>query len=111
MVHFLHVTFLKFVNSYYILYFFTVNKEDDNNENQPGFRPGDSTTNQLLSITTSIYDSFENYKETRALFLDISKAFVKVWHGGLLFNLKCNGVEGNLLRLITCYLSQIDNNG
>ena len=54
-------------------------------ENQSGFRPGDSTINQLLSITTSIYDSFENYEETRALFLDISKAFDKVWHEGLLF--------------------------
>ena len=30
-------------------------------ENQSGFRPSDSTINQLLSITTSIYDSFENY--------------------------------------------------
>ena len=48
-------------------------------ENQSGFRPGDSTINQLLSITTSIYESFENYEETRAVFLDISKAFDKVW--------------------------------
>ena len=74
-------------------------------ENQSGFRPGDSTINQLLSITTSIYDSFENYEETRALFLDISKAFDKVWHEGLLFKLKCNGIDGNLLNLLTCYLS------
>ena len=44
-------------------------------ENQSGFRPGDSTINQLLSITTTIYESFENYEETRAIFLDISKAF------------------------------------
>ena len=46
--------------------------------NQSGFRPGDSTINQLLSIRTLIYDSFEDYEETRALFLDISKAFDKV---------------------------------
>ena len=74
-------------------------------ENQSGFRPGDSTINQLLSITTSTYDSFENYEEARALFLDISKAFDKVWHEGLLFKLKCNGFDGNILKLITCYLS------
>ena len=48
--------------------------------NQSGFRPGDSTIYQLLSITSTIYDSFENYDETRAIFLDISKAFDKVWH-------------------------------
>ena len=48
--------------------------------NQAGFRPGDSTIYQLLSITSSIYDAFENYNETRAVLLDISKAFDKVWH-------------------------------
>ena len=44
-------------------------------KNQTGFRPGDSTICQLLSITSSIYEAFENYEETRAVFLDISKAF------------------------------------
>ena len=43
-----------------------------------GFRPGDSTINQLLSITTDIYEAFESYEEVRAVFLDISKAFDKV---------------------------------
>ena len=47
-------------------------------KNQSGFRPGDSTINQLLSITTDIYESFEDYEEVRAVFLDISKAFDKV---------------------------------
>ena len=28
--------------------------------------------------------TFEKYDETRALFLDISKAFDKVWHNGLM---------------------------
>ena len=49
-------------------------------KNQSGFTPGDSTINQLLSITTDIYESFEDYEEVRAVFLDISKAFDKVWH-------------------------------
>ena len=34
--------------------------------NQSGFRKGDSTIYQLLSITSSIFDPFENYEETRA---------------------------------------------
>ena len=38
--------------------------------------------------------------ETRGVFLDISKAFDRVWHDGLLFKSKQNGVSGNLLRLI-----------
>ena len=37
-------------------------------DNQSGFRPGDSTINQLLSITHDIYASFENQSETRAVF-------------------------------------------
>ena len=31
------------------------------------------------------------------MFLDISKAFYKVWHQGFLYKLKQNGTPGNLL--------------
>ena len=34
----------------------------------------------------------------RGTFLDISKAFDKVWLEGLIFKLKTYGVEGNLLK-------------
>ena len=71
--------------------------------NQCGFRPSDSTIYQLLS-TSTIYDSFENYDETRAIFLDISKAFDKVWHYGIILKLKCNGISGNLLNFFENYL-------
>ena len=75
-------------------------------QHQSGFMPGDSTINQLLSITTEIYNAFEKYEETRALFLDLSKAFDKVWHEGLLFKLKQNGIEGNILDMLRFYLSE-----
>ena len=39
------------------------------------------------------------------VFLDISKAFDKVWHEGLIFKLKQNGIEGVLLTVLTSYLS------
>ena len=42
--------------------------------------------------------------DTRAIFLDISKAFDKVWHQGLLFKLKSYGVEGSLFCLLENYL-------
>ena len=51
---------------------------------QSGFRPGDSTVNQLLYFVHQIYCAFEAGKEVRMVFLDISKAFDKVWHAGLL---------------------------
>ena len=54
----------------------------------PGFKPGDSYINQLISITHEIYESLDAGLEVRSVFLDISKAFDKVWHEGVLFNLK-----------------------
>ena len=89
------------------IYVHLVKKNDLLTPNQSGFRPGDSTVNQLLSITYCIYTAFEEFpsRETRAVFLDISKAFDKVWHEGLLFKLECNGVSGPLLVMIRSYLS------
>ena len=40
----------------------------------------------------------------RGVFLDISKAFDKVWYSGLLFKLQAYGVEGQLLALLKDYL-------
>ena len=39
------------------------------------------------------------------MFLDISKAFGKVWHDGLLYKLKRNGINDDLLKLIERFLS------
>ena len=74
-------------------------------KNQSGFRPGDSAINQLLSITTEIYECFEEYDEVRAVFLDLSKAFDKVWHKGLTFKLKRCGINGPFLHILENYLS------
>ncbi len=82
--------------------FFTVNNLLS--RDQSGFRPGDSTINQLLSISDEIFRNFEMFDETRAVFLDISKAFDKVWHDGLLFKLKQNGIRGDLLCTIENFL-------
>ena len=75
-------------------------------KNQSGFRPGDSTTNQLLYLLDEIHQAFDCTKslEVRTVFLDISKAFDKVWHDGLIFKLEQNGISGNLLKLLQNYL-------
>ena len=72
--------------------------------NQSGFKPGDSCINQLLAITHEIYKSFDDGFEVRGVFLDISKAFDKVWHEDLNFKLKQKGISGNLLNLLCDFL-------
>ena len=75
-------------------------------KNQSGFRPGDSTTNQLIDLVDEINQAFDSKKplEVRAVFLGISKAF-DVWHDGLTFKMRQNGISGNLLKLFQNYLS------
>ena len=42
--------------------------------------------------------------EVRGVFLDISKAFDKVWHKGLLYKLEQNGIKGLLLTILKDFL-------
>ena len=76
-------------------------------KNQSGFRPGDSTTTQLLYLVNEIHQAFEDPKflEVRAVFLDISKAFDKERHDGLIFKLKQNSISGSLLMFFQNYLN------
>ena len=41
----------------------------------------------------------------RAVALDISKAFDRVWHAGLLHKLKSYGISGHIFGLISSFLS------
>ena len=56
--------------------------------NQSCSKTGDSCTNQLISITHEIYQSFDDGFKVRGVFLDISKAFDKVWRNCLIYKHK-----------------------
>ena len=68
------------------------------NPNQSEFRPSDSCINQLLAITHEIFEAFDCNPslEVSSVLLDISKAFEKVWHEGLLYKLKSMGIPGDV---------------
>ena len=48
-------------------------------------------------MTHDIFTSFDNGLEVREVFLDISKAFDKAWHDGLIYKLNLNGIKDKLL--------------
>ena len=73
---------------------------------QSGSKLGDSSVNQLLFITPETYSSFDEGLEVRSVFLDISKAFGKVWHDGIIFKLTQHGISGNLLNLLRYFLHE-----
>ena len=73
-------------------------------ERQAAYLKGDSTLSQLLYIEHQIRQSWGNSKIMQAAFLDISPAFDKVWHNGLLAKLSQIGIDGTLLNLFKCYL-------
>ena len=72
---------------------------------QSGFVPGDSTVNQLVYLLDTISASVDSGKEVRAVFCDISKAFDRVWHSGLLYKIKSIGITGPLLNWFASYLT------
>ena len=71
---------------------------------QSGFRKNDSCISKLLSI----FKGFDANPplDTRVDFLDISKAFDRVWHEGLIFKLQSYGITGSLLSLLKDFLSE-----
>ena len=73
---------------------------------QSGFLPGHSTVYQLIDIYHQICQSIDAKQHTCMVFCDISKAFDRVWHKGLIFKLRQNGMHGELLSWISDYLSQ-----
>ena len=72
---------------------------------QSGFRPRESCINQLLPINHKILSAFDIGLEVRGLFLDVSEAFDKVWHAGLIYKLRQNDICGDLINILNDFLT------
>ena len=72
---------------------------------QYGFRSSRSTADLLTVVSDRIARVFNRSGATRTVALDISKAFDRVWHAGLLHKLKSYGILDQIFGLISSFLS------
>ena len=71
---------------------------------QSGFLPGHSTVHHLIEVIHHTCLALENYEINCQVFCDISKAFDRVWHKGLIYKLEKYGIKDNLLLWFKDYL-------
>ena len=74
-------------------------------KHQSGFRQKDSTAYQLARLIHRLASALDDGKTAFACFYDLSKAFDRVWHKGLLSKLHHFGVRGQAHAWLECYLS------
>ena len=72
---------------------------------QYDFRSSRSNADLLTVVNDRIARTFNRYGATRSVALDISKAFERVWHAGLLLKFKSYGISGQMFGLISSFLS------
>lgn len=71
---------------------------------QFGFRRGHSTTHQLVRLLNMLVDNHNINLCSVAVLLDVSKAFDRVWHEGLLLKLSESPLPTSAVHLLKSYL-------
>ena len=72
---------------------------------QTAFRKNRNTEDQLIHLAQSVENAFQEKKKVIATFIDLSKAFDKVWKDGLLLKLLSAGIAGRMFSWIKSLLS------
>ena len=72
---------------------------------QYGFRSSRSTAELLTVASYRMARAFKESGTTRAVALDIFKAFNRVWHAGLLHRPRSRGISSQMFGLISSFLS------
>ncbi|GBP47638.1 RNA-directed DNA polymerase from mobile element jockey [Eumeta japonica] len=73
-------------------------------QEQFGFRSGHSTTLQLARVLHHMAAEHNRGRRTVGVFLDIEKAFDRVWHPGLVFKLLNTQIPPALIRTVASFL-------
>ena len=71
---------------------------------QAAFRPNRSTEDQVTYVSQAIEDAFQDKKHALVVWIDLEKAFDKVWREGLKQKLRHCGVGGRMYKWIGQYL-------
>ena len=75
-------------------------------DSQYGFRPQHSTYNAIYELTQYVHSRVERSKTAMPVaFLDLKKAFDRVWHDGLLSLLPEHSVTGKIWLWIKAFIS------
>ena len=72
---------------------------------QSGFRNKRGTWDNLLFMTQKIEESFSRGKKVCGLNFDISKAFDKVWHAGIIYKLILLKIPKYIIRFIKSFVT------
>ena len=70
---------------------------------QAAFRQVQSTEDQIIYIAQAIANAFKDKKHTLALWIDLEKAFDKVWREGLKLKMQQRGIAGRMYKWISLY--------
>uniref|UniRef100_V5GNF3 Putative RNA-directed DNA polymerase from transposon X-element n=1 Tax=Anoplophora glabripennis TaxID=217634 RepID=V5GNF3_ANOGL len=73
-------------------------------DEQFAYRSGHSTEQQILRLVEHLSAGFNNRESTAAVFLDVAKAFDRVWHDGLLAKMLDFGYPVGLVKLVESFL-------
>ena len=68
-------------------------------EEQAGFRAGRSTTEQILNLRILGEKYLQHQQDFYHVFIDLKKAFDRVWHAALLSTMKKYNISTNLIQV------------
>ena len=81
-----------------------IEKNDRYSRTQGGFRKRMCTLDQVARLEYNIRKTLFDKQICMVVFVDLSQAYDRVWHAGLLYKLQKAGIKGKLLRWVREYL-------